>query len=463
MTITQAEQEKKTVALSSVAAAVFLTVVKLIAGYATGSLGIISEAVHSALDLVAAFVTYFAVRVSDRPPDQEHLYGHGKVESLSALIETALLFVTCLWIIYEALQRLLVYEVPVEANVWGFGVMVLSIAINVSRSQALSRVARKYGSQALEADALHFSSDVLSSLVVIVGLAFVHFGWTRADPLAALGVAAIVIVATWQLGRRTVDVLLDRAPEGLADHLAVQVEQIPGVEKCDRLRVRRSGAQAFVDMNISVGRTIPFETAHAVALAVERKVHEFLPNVDVVVHTDPAETQEESIIARLRSIAGKRQLYVHNVSVHESRRKLHVDLHLEVDQHLNLRQAHQIASLLEEDIKRDIPSIVELNTHIESRDTGVVEGEDVTARMPAVVREIRAIALEVPGLRDCHAVILRKVNGNLAVSMHCTLDEELSMAQVHQVSTEVERRLMNKMPDVERVIVHTEPLRQEVR
>ena len=206
-----ADREKHWVALSSVLAAIFLTGMKLVVGLMTGSLGILSEAAHSGLDLVAAVVTLFAVRISGRPADREHTYGHGKVENLSALFETVLLLVTCIWIIYEAIQRLFFKEVLVEASIWAFVIMGVSIVIDFSRSRALARVAKKYQSQALEADALHFSTDIWSSSVVIGGLLLVRgadwlgLAWlTKADALAAMGVAGIVVYISAQLGQRTI-------------------------------------------------------------------------------------------------------------------------------------------------------------------------------------------------------------------------------------------------------------------
>jgi len=249
-------REKRIVAATSVVAAVFLTVGKVIVGYLTGSLGILAEAAHSALDLAAAIITLFAVRVSDLPADESHPYGHGKVENLSALAETLLLLLTCAWVIYEALNRLFFVTVEVDPSLWAFLVMGFSIVIDFSRSRALARVAKKYKSQALEADALHFSTDIWSSAVVIVGLALVRFGqyrggdksfFERADAIAALIVAGIVIYVSLRLGRRAIDELLDRAPEGLAEQVARSVGEINGIQRVSQTRVRDVGNRVFVD------------------------------------------------------------------------------------------------------------------------------------------------------------------------------------------------------------------------
>ncbi|HVO71227.1 MAG TPA: cation diffusion facilitator family transporter, partial [Aggregatilineaceae bacterium] len=272
-----AAREKRLAALSSVLAAVALTTLKLVVGLMTGSLGILSEAAHSGLDLVAALVTLFAVRISDTPPDQRHRYGHGKVENLSALIETLLLLLTCAWIIYEAIRRLFFEEVAVEASIWAFVVMGVSVLVDFSRSRVLARTARKYNSQALEADALHFSTDIWSALVVILGLIGVRLSeassrlafLAKADAVAALVVAMIVVYVSVQLGRRSVAALLDSAPPGLAAKIERAVRAVPGVLDCHRVRVRTAGPQLFVDIHVVMDGALSLEETHALSSQIE--------------------------------------------------------------------------------------------------------------------------------------------------------------------------------------------------
>jgi cation diffusion facilitator family transporter len=289
--------EKKRVALWSVMAAVLLTGTKLVIGLLTGSLGILAEAAHSGLDLVAAVITYGAVRISDRPPDASHPYGHGKVENLSALMETLLLLVTCVWIINEAVSRLFFEAVHIDANAWAFGVMAMSIVVDVNRSRVLKRVAEKHDSQALEADALHFSTDVWSSAVVIGGLAVVRLNrWLagpaaleRADAVAALVVCALVIYVSLQLGKRSVEVLLDTAPKGLVERIGQRVGDIDGVTECRQVRVRRSGAECFVDLVLEIDGDTTFDGAHEITAQVEGVVGAMISRADVLVHYEPTE------------------------------------------------------------------------------------------------------------------------------------------------------------------------------
>lgn len=287
MTNMEAVREKKSVALVSVFAAVFLTLSKAVIGILTGSLGILAEALHSGLDLVAAVITYFSVRISDKPADREHQFGHGKVENLSALVETLLLLVTCAWIIYEAISRLLSGRVHIEVTYWSYIVVIVSIIIDFTRSRALMKVARKHNSQALEADALHFSTDIWSSAVVFLGLICANIGWHAADSIAALIVAAIVIYVCYRLGKRAIDVLLDRAPEGLEDTVYATVAEIPEIASVENIRVRSSGADVFVDLSISVDPALSISEAHDIADRFESLLCSRIPRCFVHLHQEP--------------------------------------------------------------------------------------------------------------------------------------------------------------------------------
>lgn len=295
--ISIAEKEKKSAALTSIFAAVGLTAMKIVVGIMTGSLGILAEAAHSALDLLAAFVTFIAVSISDKPADENHKYGHGKVENLSALFETFLLLITCVWIIYESVQRLFFKASHVEASNWAFIVMLISIILDYSRSRVLSKAADKYNSQALEADALHFSTDIWSSAVVILGLAFVKFSeyfpqyayLQKADAIAALGVAIIVIYVSIKLGLKTISALLDETPAGMEKRIKEQVEKISDISDCHNIRMRYSGAALFVDVHVLMDGDQPLKIAHEITEKIEIAIQEIYPGCDVTVHPEPGE------------------------------------------------------------------------------------------------------------------------------------------------------------------------------
>lgn len=296
MPVTDADREKRWAASSSVLAAVGLTTFKILVGITTGSLGILAEAAHSALDLVAALLTWMAVRISGKPPDRDHRYGHGKVENLSALAETVLLLITCVWIIYGAVDRLIGHKIEIEVTFWSFAVMITSIVVDVSRSRMLYRVARKFRSQALEADALHFSTDIWSSSVVILGLIAVKVselvpGWgglRYADAVAAIVVAVIVVQVSVKLGLRTTAALLDAAPAGLDESIIAAAQSLPGVIDCHKVRLRYSGPQLFVDIHILMDGSQSLRAAHELTEEIERAIQKLVPDADVTVHPEPS-------------------------------------------------------------------------------------------------------------------------------------------------------------------------------
>ncbi|MFH1007161.1 MAG: cation-efflux pump [Candidatus Latescibacterota bacterium] len=365
-----AKDEKRQVALSSVLAAVFLTGFKLVVGLATNSLGILSEAAHSGLDLVAALMTLFAVKISGKPADETHHYGHGKVEGFSAFIEVLLLLGTCVYIIVEAIERMTGKSSPVEVNVYAFAVMGISIVVDISRSTALYRVAKKHRSQALEADALHFSSDIWSSAVVIVGLvAYRFFQFPLGDSIAALIVAVLVIVVSIRLGIRTADVLLDRAPSGMRREIEGALSQIPGMEKLESLRVRISGEKTFIDMRLTLARELSFTEAHRIASMAERKVSEIIPGADVIVHADPGERPsskpepKDSISDIMRQ---HQDLFIgyHSLNIIHHQDDYLVSMHLMMVGDSHLEEVHEVCDHLELDIKQIVPG-AKVTIHVE--------------------------------------------------------------------------------------------------
>ncbi len=465
--------EKRLVAGSSVLAAIFLTGIKLVIGLITGSLGILAEAAHSGLDLVAAVITWFAVRVSDRPADESHLYGHGKVENLSALVETLLLLATCAWIVKEATNRLFFASVDVDPSIWAFFTMAISIVIDFSRSRALARIAKKYNSQALEADALHFSTDIWSSAVVILGLALVRYGdyagqrelALRADAVAALVVAVIVIYVSVRLGRRTIDALLDRAPRGLADRFSAAVSGINEVRGVSRLRVRNVGNQVFVDLNLGVPRHLSFEESHAVARKAEEALRAISPNADVVVHAEPV-AENEGVLERIQAVAAREHFAVHNITTHWTERGIWIDLDLEVDPALTFEQAHEMATALERHLREELAlmepgaTVADVNVHIEPREEELALGWDVEPGEAArYIERIKAIGREFKHAGGCRDIEVHKLNGRVYLSFHLLISPDRTTAEVHDIAEEVESRLRGEFPQLGRVVIHTEPAR----
>jgi cation diffusion facilitator family transporter len=455
---------KERVALTSIFASAGLTLAKGVVGVMTGSLAILSEAAHSLLDLAATIMTYFAVRISGQPADDEHHYGHGKVESVAALIETGLLFVLSGIVIWEATKRLLWYDGAVEATITAFAVIVMSIVVDFFRARLLYRVAGETSSEALEADALHFGSDMWSSLAVLAGLAGIFLGYGWADSAAALVVALFVCLAGWRLGRRTVDTLLDTAPAGVTERLIAIAQRVAGVASVERVRVRRVGKQLFVEMNILVSRTLPIDRVASVTEAVEGAVRAEMPDVEMSLTTEPRALDDETVLERVAVIARNRGLLVHHVTVHAIGEKLSVSLDLEVDGHMSLGAAHDIADRLEKAITEELGSDVEVETHIEPLQADDATGHDAdSGKIEAIHSALNELIGHSTILRDAHDVRVRDTADGEIVNFHCYAEPAKTVRTVHEEVDELERALRRLFPSIKRVIGHAEPLTARIK
>jgi len=460
---TSMRREKKSVALNSIFAAVGITALKIVVGITTGSLGILSEAAHSGLDLVAAALTYFSVRVSDKPADADHQYGHGKFESFSAFIETGLLLLTCVWIVYEASKRLFFHSVEIEPTLWAFVVMGVSIVVDYWRSSRLKFVADKYGSQALQADALHFSTDIWSSSVVILGLALVALGrrysvpWlSKADPIAALVVACIVVYVSWRLARQTIDALLDAAPAGVRARIIEELYRVDGVLEVVRVRIRRVGAHYFADVSIAMPRNVTFQKSEQVSGEVSSRIRAVLPDADVVVNAISRASRQESLFDRIRAVATRNNLNVHDISVQDMGGSLHVEQHVELDERLSLKEAHDRVSRLEAEMRQDIGEISSILTHIES-EPATIETSDGPVTAPSFEQRLLTVTQNFPEVMDMHDLMFKRVGGRLYLSLHCTMQDDLPLSRVHDIQTALEGRFRQEVPELFKVLIHPEP------
>ena len=461
-------KEKKRAALLSVASALLLVSLKTFLVLRTGSFGVLSEALHSGLDLIAAIITFLSVRMSDQPADEKHPYGHGKFENFSAFVETGLLLLTALYIIYEAFSRLFFRSVHIEPSITAIVILLCALGVDLTRARALSNVAKKYSSDALEADALHFSTDVWSTIVVIAGVGLVWAGETwnipyliYADAIAALAVAAVILWVGSQLGRRTVDALLDAAPEGLQQEIARAIARMDGVLDVDRIRVRRAGNRHFVDATVSVARTASLEQVHELSDAIEKRVGEIVPS-DVMVHAEPRAPQGEHLFEAIRAVAQRMGLGIHDVSALQQQGKLFVELHLEVDENLSLRDAHRQATALEEGIRELRDGPIDVNIHIEPLGKHISTPDAGGGEMKQLSRSVEdflnSLSAEFDELVNCHNVHTRQVEHHILVSCHCTMKGALPITQIHDVTATLEDRVKERFPQIHRVTIHPEPV-----
>lgn len=451
-------QQKESVALSSMAASAVMALAKFGVGFATGSLGLISEGMHSLLDFGATIITYLAIRISGKPADDAHHYGHGKIESVAALIETGLLFLTSGWIIYEAIHRLATGKTEVEVTWWAIAVIVASIIIDINRARALSRVAKETKSQALEADALHFSSDVLSSAVVLFGLVMVAIGFPLADAIAAIGVSAFVCLAGWRLGKRTVDALTDAAPEGLADQIKSIAMAIPAITKVNRVRARPVGALLFVDIDISVGRGLPLDRVTETKAHLIADVQQKFPEAELMIAIHPVALDSETVHERIGIIAANQRLAVHHVTVHQVDGRLAVGLDLEVDGDMSLGNAHDIATTLEQMVRMELGDDIEVETHIEPLQTEEVEGATVTEDELNKIIAVAKSSVDPNGLiGDIHDVRVRRTEHGLVIIFHCHAESGAKVVDIHDAVDALERKIRSQCAGAWRVVGHAEP------
>ena len=503
---TNSLEEKVRVAITSIIASASLALLKLVVGLSTNSLGILSESLHSGLDFVAAMMTLYAVRIVMRPRDLKYTYGYAKFESISSLLQILLLFVVAGWVFYEGIERILAFEaIQPEVTIVSFAIMFISIGIDFGRSRALYRTARKYGSQALEADALHFKADMFSSAIVLVGLSLVFFlDIPKADAFAAIAVAGMIVYTSLGLGRRTLDVLLDKAPKGAYHQILESVSGLEGVDRPHDIRIRKMGPETQVDMHIEVPRTYTHDTAHKVATVVEEKVKQILPNSDVLVHVDATQYSDETLNDRIRLIAAEmhgitnvHSIYMSNItqppavyseeresrqisrqasndlstnqkkenltSYSELQQRLHLYLDVQMNSALDLTTAHNITESFENRLKQEIPQIKNITTHIEieeaSKDTSAIGIEKRSSE--GYIETIKDAALSVQSVVNCKDVAIVELNGEQHITLTIEIESRIgksltTLRDAHEIATNVQNRIITQT-GASRVIVHTEP------
>jgi cation diffusion facilitator family transporter len=448
---------KSRVAAISIFASAGMATAKLVVGVIIGSLALISEALHSAVDVVATIMTWLVVRVSDLPADNEHHYGHGKFESLSALGVIAMLYVLAGGVLVESWSRLREGAPPPTLSAIPFVVLVADIAVNFWRARALHRTAHQTQSQALAADALHFASDVLGSIAVIIGLVLTGLGYAWGDSVAAIAVAIMIAALGLRLARSTVETLLDRAPEGASEKARLAIRSVPGVVDVGRLRVRMVGATHFIDAIVKVPRTYPIDRVEEVKRRAQAAVKTMLGDADLTFTAEPVALSNESVRERIMVIARNSGLAIHHVTVHDLGGKLIVGIDLEVDADMALADAHEITRGLERSIREEFGEDAEVDTHIEPLQPELPLGIDAAPdRVEAIRTALERFAWN-GAIHDIHNVRVRNTEAGEVVNFHCRATPTMSVIMVHENVDEIERALRRAFPSVKRVISHAEP------
>ena len=459
--MTDADALKQKAALASITASALLTLGKLAAGLFSGSLALMSEAGHGLLDTGATILTYFAIRASGKPADEEHHYGHGKVEAVAALAETGLLIVLAAYVMAEAIRRIFGHAAePIDASWPVFAVLVISIVVDLVRWRSLTTIAEQTKSDALAADALHFSSDLVASVCVLLGLAASRFGYQQGDALAAIGVSVFIAIAGYRLGRRTIDTLVDAAPKGLADLIRTSAGAVTGVVNVESVRLRPAGPKVLGEVGIMVPRSMPLERVSTVKEEVAAAIAMVAPEADVTITANPIALDDESALELVLLIAARRRLAIHHVTVQEINGAKAVSLDLELDGRMTLGRAHEIASSLEDAIEAELGPGVEVETHVEPLEIAELSGRDADIEtVDAMEAVLTQAALEGGVISDVHHVRVRETPNGLVVNYHCRAVQTLTVDQVHDAVDELDRRARRAEPRVSRIVGHAEPMK----
>ncbi|MBB3810194.1 cation diffusion facilitator family transporter [Pseudochelatococcus contaminans] len=456
------ERRKERVAFISILVSALLMVAKAIAGFMTGSLALLSDAANSLLDVGATTLTWLALREAHKPADDKHHYGHGKFESMSALAETAFLFLLSGVVAFEGVRRLASGADDVQPSWLAAGILVGAIIVDGWRWWTLKKVAKETGSEALEADALHFSSDLVNSIFVLIALGLAALGYQAADALIAIGVSVYIAIAGFGLARRTIANLLDTAPQGVAENVSAISLKVPGVVAVNGVKVRPSGSGFLGDVEVDVSRTLPLERVRAIREQVTDVLARELPGSAFTVTANPVQLNSETVQERVWLIAHRNHIPVHHVTVQSINGRLSISLDLEIDGRATLGEAHVVATRLEAALREEFGAETEVETHIEPLEIEPLEGQDASADVVEVVTEaLRRRSAETRSIHDVHQVRVRETPGGLVVNYHCLADPMLNIADVHAQVDTVERLVRHDLPHILRVVGHAEPPTQD--
>lgn len=460
LTGAQLASVKQRAALLSVMATILLCGGKLIAAILSGSLALLTDALQGLVDIGATLFTWFAVRTADKPADDEHHFGHGKIEAIAALVETAVLCGLAGAVLWEAGSRLW-HRVPEDVVVTPLviGVMLISMVVDAMRFRSLTKVAQETGSEALASGATHFAADFVGSALVLAGLVGVWFGVPMADTIGAFGIAAFTAFSALKLGRRTLDTLLDTAPAGLAEKLRAAAVLVPGVVAIDALRVRPSGGRVQGEIDIRVSRTLPLDRVVAIKSELLAAIDEAEPGAQIAVTANPIQVDDETALEKVLLIAMQMKVPVHHVTVHTIGERLSVSLDMEVAATMALGDAHEVATRLEAAIRAEFGGETEVETHIEPMETETPVGHNAAWDVVADIGKALSDEASKQGgtVRDIHSVRVRETQNGLVVNYHCRVDPTLNVAAVHHAVDAIERAVRQSRPQVCRLVSHAEP------
>ncbi|MCW6568785.1 cation-efflux pump [Yersinia ruckeri] len=450
--------EKQDVAWKSMIASGLLSIGKFAVGIFTGSIGLISEGIHSLTDFIATTVTWCAVRVSDKPADDDHHFGHGKVENMAALFEILLLLMAAGWIAVEAWKHFWGETQPIIAAPAVILTLIIAMTVDFYRVRALRRVAEKTNSAALEAGALHFLSDMMSSGVVLLGMVFVLFGYPKADALAALVVALFILVTAIRLGKRSFNTLIDTAPVGKQHEITASLTRFPEVISVAKCRVRDAGAMLFIEVTIIVCRTLSLERIDQLKSHIAKNLAADYSDAEITVLATPKKRNDESMATHLRVIAANNDVAIHNLTLQQLSSHTSISLDLEVPAHFSVTQADVVATAMKSAIRDEMGAATEVDIHIEPQINYLLSSADVPKAELVTIREALCQLMQQDSmLRDIRDVKARNTDVGIVVSFNCIVQPFISVIKAHSAIDNIEMKLKALYPAISRVVGYVEP------
>lgn len=449
---------KEKIALISVLTGFILTLIKGIAGILTSSLGLLSESLHSFFDFGAALFAFFSIKISAKPADEKHTFGHGKVENLSALFQSFFLFITSIWIIYESVQRIFLKKVEVKANFLAFSVILISIILSALLSRLLKKGSIYYKSQALEADGLHYTSDVYSSFVVLLGLIFTKYGFSLFDSIAAIFVAILILFATYKLSLKAIFDLMDTYPEEVREIAKNILKTFESIKEIEKMRVRKSGPTIFMELTLKTKPSFSVLQSHELSKEIEDKLKENIKELDLIIHFHPAE-EKEKLHEKIQDIAKNFSEIenIHKIYLYKNKETKKYTLCFDVVflKSKNLEETHKLLDDFEKKVREKIPEIEEIHSHIEKK-RETFEGK-VEKLQGEVFEKIENELKKDKNIIDLHDVYLYKEEKGTSLSCHLLLNKNLDINEAHKISTKAENIIRNTIKDIKNVTIHTEP------
>jgi cation diffusion facilitator family transporter len=453
----QSAKESELAAKKGILSGALLTVVEVTGALLSGSLGLLSSAFNTLMDFMAAIITFFAVREGNKPPDEVHMYGHEKIESIAAVGEILLLFIVCSWITYTAVSQLL-SGVGIIENFWiGLGTNFVSIAVDIFAYLSMKLSSKKRKSEAMEAGALHFLNDLLIAIVVILGLGFYRFGISYADSVAALVIVAFIIYSSIGVVRDSAAVLLDAAPRDIVRQLREQILGVEGVKDCHQIRVRRGGSKFFVDAHVEIEGYVPLSQAHAITSEIEEVIMKAFPNSDVLIHTEPHTAEDPLTVIRDAASQLDEVKDIHSIVVRILGGKLFVSYHLEFESRISVKDAHDIANRLEDQLRARLPNVTTIISHLEPTAELVKPVEISSTELSRLGNLIVQVSHEFPEVHSSHEIQILTSGRRYSVTLHCTIDGSMTLAQAHEIATKMEEKIKDIDEKIEQVTIHCEP------